>query len=89
MATEFSLGLWLQMGTVGKRMKGVVQKELKGTVQADVIKVHKELQVAKVLRVGGIVFPRENTSDGYLTLKVSPENMYIQLISYRLCSVSL
>lgn len=89
MATEFSLGLWLQMGTVGKRMKGVVQEELKGTVEADVIKVHKELQVAKVLRVGGIVFARENTSDGYLTLNVSPENMYIQLTSYRLRSVSL
>lgn len=81
MATEFSLGLWLQMGTVGKRMKG--------RVEADVIKVHKELQVAKVLRMGGIVFTRENTSDGYLTLKVSPENMYIQLTLYRLRSVSL
>lgn len=38
MANEFSLGLWLQVGTVGKRMKGVVPEELKGRVEADVIK---------------------------------------------------
>lgn len=89
MANEFSLGLWLQVGTVGKRMKGVVLEELKGRVEADVIKIHKELQVAKVLRVRGIVFARENTSDGYLTLNVSPETVYIQLTSYRLSCVSL
>lgn len=89
MANEFSLGLWLQVDTVGKRMKGVVPEELKGRVEADVIKIHKELQVAKVLRVRGIVFARENTSDGYLTLNVSPETVYIQLTSYRLSRVSL
>lgn len=42
-----------------------------------------------MLRVEGTVFARENTSDGYLTLKVSPESVYVQLTPCRLSSVPL